>query len=174
MLTPLSTAALVALLALACWCDVRGRRIPNALTLTGAAAGLLLRVPLGGSAVLDGLAGLGVALLIGLAPFALGVLGGGDTKLLGAVGAFVGLGRLPGTLLLVALAGGVLALFEAVRQRALGRTLANTFGFVKDWWMFARAGVAVHWRAPGTVSVPYGIAIAVGTLIWWFAGGASP
>ncbi len=174
MLTTLSTAALVLLLLLACWHDLRGRRIPNALTITGAAAGLLLRVPLGGAALLDGVAGLGVALLIALVPFALGVLGGGDAKLLSAVGAFVGLGRLPGALLLVALAGGVLALLEAARQRMLRRALANTFAFVKDWVLFARAGVAAHWRTPGTVSVPYGIAIAVGTLIWWFSGGATP
>jgi hypothetical protein len=90
---------------------------------------------------------------------------------LGAVGAFLGLGHLPGALAFVALAGGVLALLEAARQHALKRALANTYGFAKDWVLFARAGVAARWQAPGTMSVPYGIAIAIGTLAWWFLGG---
>jgi prepilin peptidase CpaA len=173
VLSIVPTLALVALLAVACWHDVRARRIPNALTLAGAGVGLLLRVPLGGAALLDGAAGLGVAVLLALPPFALGFLGGGDVKLLGAVGAFLGLGHLPGALAFVALAGGVLALLEAARQHALKRALANTYGFAKDWVLFARAGVAARWQAPGTMSVPYGIAIAIGTLAWWFLGGGS-
>jgi prepilin peptidase CpaA len=172
MPTPFATAVLVTLLACACWFDVRGRRIPNALTLAGAAAALLLRVPLGGWAVLDGLASLALALLIALPAFALGFLGGGDAKLLGAVGAFVGLSRLPGTLALVALAGGALALVAAARQGVLHRSLANTYGFAKDWVLFARAGVAARWRSPASLSLPYGVAIAIGTLVWWFFGGA--
>ena len=50
---------------------------------------------------------------------------------------------------------------------------ANTYGFAKDWVLFARAGVAARWQAPGTMSVPYGIAIAIGTLACWFLGGGS-
>lgn len=173
MSAPFTTAALVILLACACWCDVRGRRIPNALTLAGAAVALLLRVPLGGWAVLDGLASLTLALGIALPAFALGFLGGGDAKLLAAVGAFVGLSRLPGTLALVALAGGVLALVAAARQGVLRRSLTNTYGFTRDWVLFARAGVAARLRSPGTMSLPYGVAIAAGTLIWWFFGGTN-
>jgi prepilin peptidase CpaA len=133
--------------------------------------GLLLRLPHGGPALLDGVAGLAVAVLLALPPFALGFLGGGDVKLLGAVGAFLGLGRLPGALAFVALTGGGLALLEAARQHALKRALANTYGFARDWMLFARAGVAARWQQPGTMSVPYGIAIAIGTLAWWFLEG---
>lgn len=172
MVTMATSAALVALLVLACWFDVRERRIPNALTVVGAGLGLALRVPLGSGAVIDGAAGVGVAVLVALPPFAFGFLGGGDVKLWGAAGAFLGLERLFGAALLVALAGGVLALAEATRQRVLRRAMANTWGFAKDWMLFGRAGSAVTLRRPGTLSVPYGIAIAAGCLVWWFFGGA--
>ena len=99
-MTTLATVALVALLVLACWFDVRERRIPNALTLAGAAAALLLRSGWGWGSVLEGAAGAGLAVVVGLVPFALGYLGGGDVKLLGAVGASMGTDRLLGALLL--------------------------------------------------------------------------
>lgn len=171
-MTLLATVALVALLVLACWFDVRERRIPNALTLAGATAALLVRSGWGWGSVLEGAAGAGLSVVVGLAPFALGFLGGGDVKLLGAVGAFMGTDRLVGALLLVAVVGGVLAVFEAMRRRALAHALTNTFGVAKQLVLFGRAGVAPTLESPGVMSVPYGVAIAVGSLLWWFFGGA--
>ena len=172
-MTTHATVALVALLVLACWFDVRERRIPNALTLAGATAALLLRSGWGWGSVLEGAAGAGLAVAVALVPFGLRFLGGGDVKLLGAVGAFMGTDQLLGALLLVAVVGGVLALFEAIRRRALGHALANTFGFAKRVMLFGRAGVAPTLESPLVMSVPYGVAIAVGSLLWWFFGGVS-
>jgi len=172
-MTTHATVALVALLVLACWFDVRERRIPNALTLAGATAALLLRSGWGWGSVLEGAAGAGLAVAVALVPFGLRFLGGGDVKLLGAVGAFMGTDQLLGALLLVAVVGGVLAVFEAIRRRALGHALANTFGFAKQVMLFGRAGVAPTLESPRVMSVPYGVAIAVGSLLWWFFGGVS-
>jgi len=172
-MTTVSTVAFLALLGPACWFDVRERRIPNLVTVAGAIAALLLRVSLGWGPLLEGLLGAGLALLVALLPFALGLLGGGDVKLLGAVGAFVGADRLFGGLLLIAVVGGVLALVEAVRQRALRRTLASTVAVGKQWMLFGRAGVAPTLESPGIMAIPYGVAIAVGSLVWWFMGGTT-
>ncbi|MGH7612755.1 MAG: A24 family peptidase [Gemmatimonadales bacterium] len=172
-MTNLVPVTLTTLLLLACWFDLRERRIPNALTLAGAMAALLLRSAWGWGSVLEGAAGAGLAVVATLVPFALGFLGGGDVKLLGAVGAFMGTDRLFGALLFVAVAGGLLAVFEAMRRRAMGRVLVNTYGFARRWVLFGRAGVTPTLESPEVMSVPYGVAIAVGSLLWWFFGGGS-
>ncbi len=171
-MTTLSTVALLALLGPACWFDVRERRIPNVVTVAGAIAALLLRWSTGWGPLLAGLLGAGLALVVVLTPFALGLLGGGDVKLLGAVGAFMGVDRLIGALLLIAVVGGALALGEAVRRRALTRTLASTFDLGRQWVLFGRPGVTPALESPNAMSIPYGVAIAVGSLVWWFIGGA--
>jgi len=170
MMTP-ATVAFVVLLTLACWFDLRERRIPNAVTLVGVVVALMMRLGSGWGSAAVGAAGAGLAVAVALAPFALGFLGGGDVKLLGAVGAFLGSDRLFGALLFAAMAGGLLALVEAVRQRALGRALVNTYRFGKQWVLFRRAGGTPTLESPGVMSVPYGVAIAAGSLAWWFIGG---
>jgi Flp pilus assembly protein protease CpaA len=153
-MTTHATLALVALLVLASWFDLRERRIPNALTLVGVTAALVLRSGWGWGSVLEGAAGAGLSVAVGLVPFALGFLGGGDLKLLGAVGAFMGTDRLLGALLLVAVVGGVLAVFEALRRRALRHALTNTVGFAKQLMLFGRAGVTPTLESPGSCRCP--------------------
>lgn len=167
----LSTMALLALLGPACWFDVRERRIPNVVTVAGAIGALLLRLSVGLGVFLDGMLGAGLALLVVLTPFVLGWLGGGDVKLLGAVGAFMGVDRLFGALVVIAAVGGLLAVVEATRRRALVRTLIGTLGVARQWAVFGRADVASGVGLSGTLSVPYGVAIAIGSLAWWFMGG---
>lgn len=168
----LMTVVFVALLALAAWFDLRERRIPNPLTLGGVVVALCLRLAWGWGDVLQGLEGAGFAVLVALAPFALRLLGGGDVKLLGMVGAFVGVQRLFGALLLVALVGGLLAMFEAVRRQAFVRVVTNLRVYAMQWVLFGRAGVTPTIESPETMTVPYGVAIALGSLMWWFFGGA--
>ena len=78
------------MLAAAAWTDYRSRRIPNVLTVTGLAAALVLRAVVGPGAILDGLVGALLAFVLTLPLIVLGVMGGGDAKLLIAIGAFMG------------------------------------------------------------------------------------
>ncbi len=71
--------------------DLKERRIPNWLTLPSLVVGLAIQTARGGGeGLVTGLTGAvaGAALLA--VPFALGWMGGGDMKLLAAVGAFMG------------------------------------------------------------------------------------
>src|SRR5690348_3845619 len=71
--------------------DVRTRRIPNALTAPMIAIGAVLNgVHAGMPGVAYSAAGLLLPIAILFLPFALGGIGGGDVKMMGAVGALVG------------------------------------------------------------------------------------
>jgi prepilin peptidase CpaA len=116
-----------------------------------------------------------IGLAVGFALFALGVFGGGDGKFLMAVGAFLGHRQLLGAMIVIALVGGVLALFEAVRRGVLGAALKRTGWTLLHLGTLGRLG----WRpraAPAggasaeAFSVPYGVAIAAGAVITWFFG----
>ncbi len=156
-MTEFATLLFVALLLTALFWDVTRRRIPNALVLAGLVAALILRGIAGVSPLLGGLAGAGIALAATVPLFALGALGGGDAKLLAAVGGFTGPKGLLYALAASAIAGGVLGVLVLVRRRLRGEKTRN-----------ARAAGRVTVNTPGAVTVPYGAAIAAGSIYTWF------
>jgi len=155
---PLVFLALPFLLAVACYGEVKWRRIPNWLTILGMVLGL-------GSAFVEGwTTGLWYSFL-GLAigggvflPFCLmGVVGGGDMKLMAAVGAIVGYPLVLRCLTDACMAGGILAIAIMAWHGVLLTTLTNSFRIIFGMPK-VRKGLA---KPP---MVPYGIAIAAGTL----------
>jgi prepilin peptidase CpaA len=157
-------------------CDVRTRRIPNALTFGSAAVALALSaataddVRTGLTAALWSVTGWLVGLVLFLPVFLLRGLGGGDVKLLAAFGAWLGPAGACWTALYASVAGGVLALPLLLAKRALGRTLANVWGLLGYWRL---AGVQPHpdltLDAPGAIRLPYALPITIGALLalWW-------
>jgi prepilin peptidase CpaA len=166
----LTTVAFVATVVAAAIWDLRRRRIPNELTFGGVALGLMLRAPEGLVPLGEGLLGVGLALAIAVPLFALGGLGGGDAKLLAAVGAFMGPSRLAGALLLIALVGGVLATLWAARRGVVIPAMLNTLSIMKAWARGQRAPAHLTVASAGVVTIPYGVAIALGATVWWFWG----
>jgi prepilin peptidase CpaA len=134
---PYSVEAAVVVAVLACAFDLCTRRIPNVLTFGVAASALAAHAVVGGTEGLLVSAGgwlLGVALFFPF--FAVGGLGGGDVKLLGALGACLG----PAVILFVAfyssLAGGAMAVVVAIRARYLRQALRN-LAFLGAVWLTA-------------------------------------
>lgn len=165
------TGSFIVLLVAAAALDVRTRRIPNWLVICGLAVGLLLRALVGVDAVTAGLVGAVLGLGVGYALFALGVFGGGDGKLLMVVGAyFGGPDAVLGALLAIAVAGGALGIAWSVRHGVLRPVLRNAGLALKYLVTFGRIGALPTGHPPAAMSVPYGLAIAAGSLLWWFWG----
>ena len=161
--------ALAVLLILAAVSDIRERRIPNALTVTGMLAGPVLWGLLGGpGAALQAVMGAGLALLAGMVLFALGALGGGDAKLLAVVGAFFGPMRLLVAGFVIAVLGGVVALAVAVGRRRLQTTLIGAWMLGLHMVTLGRRGARWTIDSEGSLTIPYGAVIAAGAIFTWF------
>lgn len=169
------SVAVVTLGVLAPWFDVRERRIPNWLTVSGLLAGLGVRAFVGWDAFLAGAAGLGIGFGLALPFFLAGGLGGGDVKLLAAFGAMLGLERIWTALLVMAFAGGALAAVVILRAGAWTRVAANLRTILSTLgsrtftgWKGEESRAPVTLETPGALTVPYGIAISIGGLVAWF------
>lgn len=168
MTEALISVGIVSVAAISAVSDLRSRRIPNLVTLPALVLALALRGLLGGEAFVAGLAGAGIALAVGLIFFSLGAFGGGDGKLMMAMGAFLGTDRLLAAFVLMALTGGVLALIEIVRSRAAFSTFLNL-----QQMLVTRSAGGISLRnvsSSAVLTVPYGVAIAIGAIGAWFFG----
>jgi prepilin peptidase CpaA len=155
----------------AAWWDVKEGRLPNAITVTGLAAAFILRAPLGVESLLQGVGGFALAFGISVVLYALRAIGGGDVKLLAAVGAFLGSAEIMGALALIAVLGAGYALLSLSWRGLLPLLVFNTLELVKGWLTLGRGGAIRKLESPGALSIPYGIPIALGTLFWWFGKG---
>jgi prepilin peptidase CpaA len=127
--------------ALSCAWDICRRRIPNALTLGSAALGVCVQTVDGGlPGLVYGLAGCVIGLALFLPWFLVRGMGGGDVKLLGAFGAWLGPVLIIWACLFAMVAGGVgaaIVLFVRRRQppRAMRYALPVGMGVALALWL---------------------------------------
>jgi prepilin peptidase CpaA len=160
-------------LAIASYWDVRERRVPNKIVLSGLITALLFHTlvsgPSGlGAAFVGALTGLIVLLPVNL----LRLMGAGDVKLMAMAGAFGA--SFQGTLWMVLytlLAGGVLVLLYATLGRAWGKLSSNLL------IMLALGPSELDARGTGDANklqpaarLPYAVAIAFGSLAYLLFG----
>lgn len=123
-----ATAAVVA----AALIDLRTRRVPNPLTAVTALIGLGLGlVTAGGLGLATACAGGAVGLALMLPGYLFGGTGGGDVKLLAAVGTVLGPARTVEAFIGMALAGGCLALATAVWRGCGWDVVARMWAIVR-------------------------------------------
>jgi prepilin peptidase CpaA len=162
----------VTMVSLATFTDLRSRRIPNWLVLPFLVGGFALSTYLRGWAGRrSSLSGFVLAILVSGVLIFLRALGMGDLKLCAAIGAWIGPTQLQAALLFTGLAGGVLALIWSLcggRRRDL---IQDTRSLLVH---FIKRGITPHPELtldnPGTHSMPYAPAIAIGTLLSFVAG----
>ena len=138
--------------------DLRERRIPNWLTVPALGVGLVLQgLQRGPEGLLIGLGGAAAGLALLALPFALGWVGGGDLKLLAAIGALMGAPFALWTLIFASAAAGVMA----VGWLAVTGNLAHSIGYMFLRW-FRRTEAK---PAALAASLSFGPALAVGVLM---------
>jgi len=161
------------IMVLAAATDISSRRIPNVLTVVGMVVGPvvwgLLEGPGAGVASVMGGA---FALLVGMGLFMVGAVGGGDAKLLAVTGAFLGPARLVNALLVIGITGAVLAIAVAFARGRLFWTIGATWRFAIGLVTQRGTGRVRGIGSPGAITVPYGVAIAAGSLLTWWAYGS--
>ena len=153
-------------LGIACFTDIRSRRIPNSLVLPFALAGVVA------SCLFQGKSGLWSALCgISLAAIVCGVfcylrgMGMGDLKLCAAIGAWIGPEQLGFALVMTFIAGALIGIVWALLRGSLSTSLTSTGNLLAG---FTKTGIRPHdtivLENPNRLKIPFAPAIAFGTL----------
>lgn len=154
--------------------DLRWRRVPNSLTLPGLLLGILLNTiyfPRDG--LWSSLEGLGLAFLIYFPLFLVRAMGGGDVKLMAAVGAIVGPGNWLRIFFFTLLFGALAAIFLIFVRKRVRRTFENM------WLILTSLGSGqapyaknpeLDVRSEQGIRLPHAVTIACGALAFLLRG----
>ncbi len=175
--SPIATGQLIALFGLLIWAvmsDLRTRRVPNVLVLTGIAVALagnfgssaLAGQSLAGNHWWSPLAGLAAGFALLLPLHLLRAMGAGDVKLLAMVGAFIGPATVFSAFVYALVAGGLLSLAFMLGKGVAAQTINNLRFLLTDWGQRASTGQGLRLAplASTAARLPYAVAISVGTV----------
>jgi prepilin peptidase CpaA len=156
----------------ACVTDVRSRRIPNLLTFGAAVAGIVVHVTLSGwSGFLLSVGGWFLGLALFLPFFVLGGMGGGDVKLLAALGAWLGPRDAFFLAIYASMAGGVMAIAVAGSRGYLTTAFRNVWTLLNYWRLVGpRPMPAVTLEDSRGPRLAYALPIFAGTVVTVWLG----
>jgi len=148
--------------------DLRFRRIPNLLTYPMMATALTCHLAATGVAgVLFSLSGLALGIAVFIIPYAMGGMGAGDVKLMGAAGAVIGAKGVLMAAIYTGLIGGVYAvalmLIHRRESRGIFARYATTLKTLAFTGEFIPIPASEKEKNP---KLCYGVAIAMGTLCY--------
>lgn len=149
------------LLVATVYTELKWNRIPNWLTIPALLIGLLAAHLTSGPALITSVLGVVIGFGFLFIFYMFGGLGGGDVKLMGAVGALVGYPRVLDILFYTAVIGGAMAILAIIWNRGFWRRMGAR-------WRRFSAGRDEE-REPlepaEPITLPYGLAIVGGCLL---------
>ncbi|MHC4563776.1 MAG: A24 family peptidase [Planctomycetota bacterium] len=158
---------LAAVLVVAAAVDVRRGKIPNAITYPAVAVALIGHMLLGGwtgDETRLGLAQSLIGLAVGFGPllvvWRLGGIGGGDAKLMAAVGALGGVNFAMSALFYGLAVAALMAIGVMIHKRILRKTMGRIFRFVYLALVRSRPGSPAAADSP---VIPFGLALCIGS-----------
>lgn len=179
MLSEINIVILVCFVIIAAYFDLKERKIPNKITFPAMIWGIVFLT------VISGLKGLQtgiVGCLFGFAvffiPFAMGFMGGGDVKMMAAIGSMLGWHQSALVVVYTAITGGIIVIVMAIYKKQLKRIVLATVGLIlnpilkKIYIMTSNNKIlslqnklSTHKFERKKEYIPYGLALAIGTLL---------
>jgi Flp pilus assembly protein protease CpaA len=178
-------AILIPALFIASFCDFYWHLIPNFITLPLIVTGLVINTMVFGvDGFLNATKGLGIGFVCFIIFYLLGAMGAGDVKLVAGIGALIGGDKIALVLLSIALTGGLIAIMQLVitiwqmyvsplflpqgkilpqGKRSEAKMSQSTSGVKSLPLKFAVSMMSLKMGLKKTL--PYGIAISIGTFI---------
>lgn len=162
--------------AVVAWTDFRSHRVPNVITLPMLCAGLAYGAYTG--QLSDALAGAFVLFVLGFVCFLVGGMGGGDVKLMAALGAWFGLYTGMAAVLAACAIGIAWGLGKKARAGRLAAWADNFFrGLYLRLVLNVKGTIEVP-RLPDDIdaplpkeAIPFGTCLAVAAWLIFFGGG---
>ena len=179
MFAILESLYLILLVSFASYFDITSRKIPNFLLLSGLLFGTISNFAKEGYlGLLNSFSGLLTGLLILIIPFILGGMGGGDVKLMAAIGALKGWRFVLFTAIYSGIVGGIIIIIILIKQKKLLITLKRVLAIIlkpilfvltltfenkklkqfNDWLLDSQ----INWEKQ---YIPYGVAIGIGAIM---------
>ncbi len=156
------------LISAAIWFDVQTHRIPNALILMGLLAGVTTSLQTSGIGVNNSLMGGSFGLLVFIPFYFFRILGGGDVKLMMAIGTLIGSPGILYVALMTGVVGGVLTIVMSTYYRSLHQVTQNTQSVIAIF--LSRHSIKQKLNNFGlqrsSQKLPYAIAIGIATFIY--------
>lgn len=157
-------SVIVGFVITAAYADIRTRRIPRELSVAAIVAGLAYHALTG--AFTNALVGAGLAFAVGMAMFTIGAIGGGDVKLITALGAMLGLDSWGRAMAIAIMVAALMAVVEVVRHRAVRQTARNMWEICKTLLGTRFHGHPVlNVKNAAALRSPFGVAAAIGTIV---------
>jgi len=151
--------------------DLRTRRIPNWLTVSGALLGIgmhMYQSSIAGTIV--ALQGMVLALIVLFPMVLLRAMGAGDWKLMASLGAILGPWMMLFVLLAAIFLSGIMAVVMVVRANKVKETFNNMFVLVQGFLAFGlRANPEISLDNPALLKLPFGVAVALGSVVCFAA-----
>lgn len=156
---------LVLVLLVAAVIDLHTYKIPNLITLPAVVGALTYYTGVYGvSGLTFSLAGLGTGVSLLLIPYLMGGLGGGDVKLMGVVGAFLGAKSVFVAFLFSAIVGGIYAFNTLVlHHKSIGAFFKAQQAVLCEFLITRKIRPSAMLLCGDPPRLKYGLAIAFGT-----------
>lgn len=157
--------------------DLRFRRIPNWLNLSGVVLGLGLNtLLLAGHGFAIALLGLGCSLAVYVPLYLIRGMGAGDVKLMAAVGAMAGPRNWLIIFIATALLGGLVSILFITLKKRFYQTWVNVAVILAELShgrMPSRRDAQLDVRSPQALRIPHGTLIATGAIAFLLLGAAA-